>query len=122
MPSRPSDDLKLQKLSDSHTFKSLPFNLCVANTQTPAPRTAKAIIRPKVKSIPQTDDLIKAKENINNLLLLIKKSINSTKITANERNGIRKVIDQIDNQINTKTINELNDYLKQLEEFYQKLS
>ena len=119
MPRRPSDEHKLEELSLNTSFNSS-FTSSDCVIETPAPRTAKAVIKPRVRAVPQTEDIIKAKEKINVLLLLIQKSINSQKISEKERNAIKKVLAEINNQMNVKSIQELNDYLNQLEDIKQK--
>ena len=124
MPQRPSDQRKLKEISQSSSFYCSTFGSSVGDIQAPAPRTAKAVIKPKVfqRAVPQTHQMIQTKEKINVLLLFLKKSINSPKITDNERNVFKRLMTDIDNQMKNKTLYQLNDYLKQLEALKQKIN
>ena len=77
------DDQKLEELSLNSKFNSISFNSSVVSVEAPAPRTAKAVIKPRAVAVPQTNDVMTTKENINKLLLVVKKSIKSPKINDN---------------------------------------
>jgi non-canonical (house-cleaning) NTP pyrophosphatase len=128
MPSQPNSTQKLQELSLNTAFNSLSMNSSSfgVSIEAPAPRTAKAIIKPSVKRVSQqTDDIKLAKEKLWELFLVVKKSVNSAKVSEIEKNSMKTTIEEINAFItSTKsaTTQEIDNYRKKLEEMKQKLS
>ena len=122
MPSRPLNECKLEELSLSSKFKTISFSSLDMTVEAPAPRLATVVIKPRVRAVPQTNDIMDAKENVNKLLLLVNKSIKSPKIDDNERNAINKTVEKIKISMGSlTTTQELDKHLKQLQEIKRKL-
>jgi len=124
MPSSPLNDQKLQELSLSESLKLLSINCGSFNltVETPAPRTAKAVIKPAAPK--QSDQIKLAKEKLWQLFLEVKKSINFAKISENEKKAMKTTIEQINSFIiSTKstTIEEVDSYRNKLEDMKQKI-
>jgi len=124
MPSKPSNDKKLEELSLNESFKALSISCgsFSTNVELPAPRTAKAVFRPSAPK--QSDDIKLAKEKLWELLLPVKKSVNFAKISETEKMAMKTTIEEINAFItSTKsaTIKEVDNYRKKLEDMKQKL-
>ncbi len=64
--------------------------------EAPAPRTAKAIIKPSVKRVAQqTDDIKLAKGKLWELFLVVKKSVKFAKVSETEKNSMKIKIEEI---------------------------
>ncbi len=73
----------------------------------------------------QTDDIKLAKEKLWELFLVVKKYVNSAKVSETEENSMKTKIEEIEAFItSTKsaTTQEIENYRKELEEMRQKLS
>ena len=75
---------------------------------------------------PKMNEMKLARENIYHLLIVLKKAINSPKITDSDRNQRKTTMDSIDTKLSSSDtslkIEDLNNFAKQLEEFKQKLN
>ena len=120
MPSAPLADQKLRDLSLSTQFNELTFR---TNTtiQAPVPRTARARVVPMKQSIPHSGDAVKRRNDLNHLLIIVKKALNSNRITDEERSEFKKTVHEMSDRSMTSSLKQMENDLKILNGIKQKL-
>ena len=121
MPSTPLSDQKLRDLSLSTQFSALTFRTNTTSIQAPAPRTARARVVPMKQSIPQSGDAVKIRKDLNHLLIVVKKALNSNRITDEERCEFKKTVQEMSDRSMTSSVKQMENDLKILNGIKQKL-
>ena len=121
MPSTPLSDQKLRDLSLSTQFSALTFRTNTTTIQAPAPRTARARVVPMKQSIPQSGDAVKIRKDLNYLLIVVKKALNSNRITDEERCEFKKTVQEMSDRSMTSSVKQMENDLKILNGIKQKL-
>ena len=121
MPSAPLSDQKLRDLSLNTQFNALTFRTNTSTIQSPAPRTAKARLVNKKQSVAQNEEAVKVRTSVANLLLVVKKALNSNKITDDERLDFKETLQQINDRSMTSSVEQMENDLNVLNGIKQKL-
>jgi hypothetical protein len=132
MPSTPKDPKRLEELSktESLSSKSISSNFFNQSVEAPAPRNAKAPIarmRTNVtkKTNEESDEIKKAKEELKELFLVVKRLFGFSKLSDSEKQKYKKDIENIESFIfNSKngTMTDVDNNRSELEALKQKLS
>ena len=114
MPPIPQNDQKLRELSLSSRFNALNIRSQVSTVQTPAPRTAKALVVNNSQSVVQDTDVTVLREAVNNMLIVVKKALNSNKLSDEERSVFRRTVQEMSERSLSSNVKQLETDLKAL--------
>ncbi len=132
MPSAPKDPKRLEELSktESLSSKSISSNFFSQSVEAPAPRNAKAPIARMRTNVPkktneESDEIKKAKEELKELFLVVKRLFGFSKLSDSEKEKYKKDIENIESFIfSTKsgTMTDVDNNRAELEALKQKFS
>jgi hypothetical protein len=132
MPSAPKDPKRLEELSktESLSSKSISSNFFSQSVEAPAPRNAKAPIARIRTNVPkntneESDEIKKAKEELKELFLVVKRLFGFSKLSDSEKENYKKDIKNIESFIfSTKngTMTDVDNNRSELEALKQKFS
>jgi hypothetical protein len=132
MPLTPKDPKRLEELSktESLSSKSISSNFFSQSVEAPAPRNAKAPIARIRTNVPkktdeESDEIKKAKEELKELFLVVKRLLGFSKLSDSEKQNYKKDIKNIESFIFSSkngTMTDVDNNRSELEALKQKLS
>ncbi len=132
MPSTPKDPKRLEELSKTKSLssKSISSNFFGQSVEAPAPRNAKAPITRIRTNVPkktneESDEIKKAKEELKELFLVVKRLFGFSKLSDSEKQKYKKDIENIESFIFSSkngTMTDVDNNRSELEALKQKFS